>query len=405
MSKNSDTLENSEYNPTFVKEWYYGKFKKSQQWKTSDLKGRKLPDWKHAVAGKIKDYNVIEFPLKKAVKSFSISTRDGSKTLTNAEKIRLAEASISKILFIMKPDGSIIVREIDYIPEWNYLQKMNYDISNTSILKKTNDFTGKIEIKEWSGKKVSESKYISGKRISTGLPQKLQPNNSVITEENCVRCIYERVCEIFQSGDVIFEECGPWIEVSCESVPCDNDPGVGDDPCILFGDCGDPDPDPVECAERTCEEADNMISSITSQDISDISYTGSPETQPDNNGVIRKNKNSKWGFFKLNFVGNYSVTYSAFFHGVIYRNASSNIWKWEEIGYQNTTRAGMLPPCVDIDSEVTCSIPMIAENGLKATVEAGGLSWDFEVEIACLGGLRVNSYTSSNTLAQHFWAN
>lgn len=56
-----------------AKEWYYGKFKKTTEWASSSLKGKKLPDWQHGYYRKVGDMEIMEFPLFKETTTISLS--------------------------------------------------------------------------------------------------------------------------------------------------------------------------------------------------------------------------------------------------------------------------------------------------------------------------------------------
>jgi len=118
-----------EFNVAAAKEWYYGTFKKSPEWKNSPLHGKKLPDWKKGFYRKVGNIEMVEFPLVKIKTSISVSS---NAQLTNAQKQRIAEASLSRIVFIKK-DDKVLIREIDYIPDWEYLQNKGFDISHIII--------------------------------------------------------------------------------------------------------------------------------------------------------------------------------------------------------------------------------------------------------------------------------
>ena len=141
--ENPDTA----FNDKAAKDWYYGTFKKSAEWNASNEKGKKLPDWKHPFITKVGSNYVVEFPLNENTSSYSISSTGNNERLSPSQIKKVADASISRIAFIKMPDGKIIVREIDYIPEWKYLERKSFDISSVSILNSTNDFSGRIIVK------------------------------------------------------------------------------------------------------------------------------------------------------------------------------------------------------------------------------------------------------------------
>jgi len=121
-----EILRIDKFNPAAVKEWWYGTFVKSAEWTSyySGQKNNKLvnskvrdksPDWNHGTYRKVGNMEIVEFPLIKGVASLLLPL---NSKLTASNRKRIAEASLTRIAFIKKGDGNIIVREIDYIPDW-----------------------------------------------------------------------------------------------------------------------------------------------------------------------------------------------------------------------------------------------------------------------------------------------
>ena len=100
----SDTSDNTKllekFDASFVKEWYYSVFKKSNEWKGSG--GKQLPYWPKGIYKKVGNLEIVEFPLMKKSKDISIPA-DG---LEDYNKIRIAEASLQRIAFIRDKRGT-----------------------------------------------------------------------------------------------------------------------------------------------------------------------------------------------------------------------------------------------------------------------------------------------------------
>src|SRR5688572_17232388 len=62
----SDALD-TVFDSADAKEWYYGTFKKSQEWLNYNAKenGVKSPDWNHGTYQKTGNLEIVEFPLIK----------------------------------------------------------------------------------------------------------------------------------------------------------------------------------------------------------------------------------------------------------------------------------------------------------------------------------------------------
>lgn len=247
-----------------AKEWYYGTFKKSVDWQGSSEKGTKLPDWKHPLRAKIGKNELVEFPLIKKNSSYPISANNQGKTLTTDEIKRIANASISRIVFIKNPSGQLAIREVDYIPDWNYLQRKGFDISSIDIQSASNDYSGRIIVKKWNGEIVSMAMLENGKIIKRGVKSNtLQKNkeqaNGLTETEQCFEqqfCIWQQDCVVQIYGDgMMIQECTSWyntgecwMEYWCEE---------GGDPCELYGmGCGDPEEPDEEISKSADMEWD-----------------------------------------------------------------------------------------------------------------------------------------------------
>jgi hypothetical protein len=232
------------FNVDNAKEWYYGTFKNSAEWSRSSLKGKKLPDWKHGSYRRAGNLEILEFPLVSSVKSFLIP----SSELATSDKKRLAEASVTRVSFIKTKSGKIFLRELDYIPEWGYLNKQNFDMSKASLAPEAR-FTGKVTVKNWDGTLVSSQDLVSGVivRRGKGVRKVVTGSHDQPAAANCVTmqyCVWQLDCTITIYGDnMIVTECGEWfntgdcwIETICETNGCE---ALTEEECncITFGGC------------------------------------------------------------------------------------------------------------------------------------------------------------------------
>lgn len=231
-----------------AKEWYYGVFKKSAEWKQSAQKGKKLPDWNYGRYRKSGNLEIIEFPLIKNSKTFAVP----SGRVTSNERTEIANSSLSRIAFIKIRGQGIVVREVDYIPDLAFLRSRGYDISNVSLGNNINGFSGQIRIKNWKGTFVSSFGLDSGrftKRL-TRIPEKdllslVQGRGGGEDCEITEYCDEEMYCTGWFVGDTFIPtgECTPWLPTDdCYyDMECDfgsgND-GIPPDDCELYGvDC------------------------------------------------------------------------------------------------------------------------------------------------------------------------
>jgi hypothetical protein len=233
-----------EFNAAFIKEWYYGSFKKTPEWQVASAQGKQLPGWKNGVVTKIGKWDAIEFPLNRSKSSFAIA---GDK-FTAAQCKKIADASISKIAFIKTDDNKIIVRAIDYIPDWEYLQNKQFDIGDAKTVNIKNDFTGMKIIKDWAGNFISSKILIDGKTVKTGRKQNpaTRPKGvgTPTSLDDCITiqlCIWLQDCIVTIENDVVTaEECGEWYNSgNCWPMEECNDSDDGEDPCEAYGCGGD----------------------------------------------------------------------------------------------------------------------------------------------------------------------
>ena len=394
-----------------VKEWYYGTFKKSSEWSgyNSSLNKMKLPDWKHGTYIRFGDKEIVEFPLIKGKNTFSVTFK---VDLPENEKRQIANAAVSRVLFIKQKSGNIIVREIQYIPDMDYLSRHGFDISRNKIGDMDKDFSGTIIAKKWNGQEVARNILKNGKIIRRIKPNEIQGRNGAMRTASCPAgwievTEYARDCESHLYGDGLFTyECGEWYPTGAVWCYPPENGGTGDpecaDPgsvecfCHMIGGCdgdpGDGDDDEGEC-NLSVEDADNALASVTREDLNNISYTDDSETSPDIYGIIRKAVIPKWEFLELRIAGNYRLKYSANFAGIVYRSLVSP-WKWESINYQGPpTRTGLMAPCFSVEIDVVVAQPIISTDESEANVTS--LEYDYEVSISCLGGLRTDSYQTT----------
>ena len=262
-----------------AKEWYYGTFKKSPEWQQSNEKGKKLPDWKNGTYRRVGNMEIVEFPLMKERKSYAIAS---ASNLSRSAIRKITDGSLSRITFIRTSNNEIVVRELDYIPDINYLELKEYDISDIKLGNKENNFSGRIITKKWDGTILSTRKSENGKITKTGIRinnANLKSNSLSYTTTNnsntngCQMveiCEYERYCTEVHVGDVWVPngDCTQWvptgycwIEEYCGPGECDYGSSESCE-CQLYGiGCeggGGEDPPPPPPDPNPCDNADSL---------------------------------------------------------------------------------------------------------------------------------------------------
>jgi hypothetical protein len=266
-----------------AKEWYYGTFIKSPEWQQSNEKGKKLPDWKNGTYRRVGNMEIVEFPLMKERKTLSIPS---ASKLSISDISKIADGSLSRIVFIRTSNNEIFVRELDYIPNIDFLKLKGYDISDLNVGNKENIFSGRIITKKWNGDilsvRISENGTITktGKRINNVNLKSLSLTSA--TKDNCEYIVtedYEKICFFSLDGDAVWEflRCTEWeptgnysIDEYCYSDTYECDYGSTEScECQLYGiDCegsddsgeesppnSDQNPDP-----NPCDNADSLES-------------------------------------------------------------------------------------------------------------------------------------------------
>jgi hypothetical protein len=392
----------SKFDDKAAKEWYYGTFKKSSEWESSNLKGKKLPDWKHPIIGKIGSFEVVEFPLNKAIKAYPI---EKNNPMTLSDKKRLSEGSLSRILFIKTDDNKIIVREIDYIPDWSYLEINQFDISKVSVTNYKNNFTGMLMIKRWDGLVINSVIFDAGIAIKIATKAKTgyisdvgsQKNNSV-EEIICTDyefCVWQMDCQLIIWADEITEVCGEWyntgncwLEPYCEWVGT---------PCEMYGiECeeGEDDP-PTGCTQQTADNTVNSAS-VTSLNIKEGIETISQSPT----SITRK---YKWKFYRVVPGIGSGITFSSQETGV-QEKGGDGWWRWTSFDHSGETQSGgaLFWDAVVNSLTATPSIINIEPGGpVNVTISIGGMQLDYVIKITYTCGVFLGaSYpngTSSNS--------
>jgi hypothetical protein len=232
-----------------AKEWYYGTFKKSPEWQQSNEKGKKLPDWKNGTYRRVGNMEIVEFPLMKERKTHSIPS---ASKLSISDISKIADGSLSRIVFIRTSNIEIFVRELDYIPNIDFLKLKGYDISDIELGNRENNFSGRIITKKWDGTilstRISENGKITktGKRINNVNLKSLSLTSA--TKDNCEYIVtedYEKICFFSLVGDDVWEflRCTEWeptgnysIDEYCYSDTYECDYGSTEScECQLYG--------------------------------------------------------------------------------------------------------------------------------------------------------------------------
>jgi hypothetical protein len=327
-----------------AKEWYYGTFKKTTAWAaySSVTNGKKLPDWKNGQYSKSDGMEIVEFPLIKEKKSVTITFRG---QLAEADRKKIADATLSRIVFIRNAAGKIIVREVQYVPDMNYLSAHKFDISNNRIGSFDEDFSGTIVTRKWSGEEMARSILNNGK-ITARFKSKL--NSDSHRTESCPAGSTEviewaRDDEMHIYGDgLITYEYGEWYPTGMtwcvgnedieETGGC-SDPGSVDCWCELIGGCED-----EGGGGENCSQTQNSLEGTPDSEIENIIS--------ENETATTRDKKYDWVIFKQN-MGLYKfVSHENGVHVKV-----NNEWRWQSLTHNTITRTGGV-----IGGTVSCTL-------------------------------------------------
>ena len=136
-----------------------------------------MPYWNKGISYNVGKIEIAEFPLKYMTK---IVMYPGSEKYSSAEKIKVAEAVVNRLLLFKMPHGKVEVRVVSLIPSFEYAKKKGFDISGNFITRVDNEFEGWQVIRSWNETLLGMWKISKGKRVQKVLLQARQKNASVI---------------------------------------------------------------------------------------------------------------------------------------------------------------------------------------------------------------------------------
>ncbi|MFD0939387.1 hypothetical protein [Pedobacter boryungensis] len=207
---------------------------------------QKTPLWTRASLGKTALYEFVEVPLSYNRK---IVTLFGPKDMKIDPEI--IKASFNRLIIFKDKKGKIDQRIVSFIPDKDYLQRHNGDISHNKIDHLDSDFNGFLVYKTWDDVTVSRLRIINGKAISLKKSSKSSPSLKLNKSASTDRTVSERPGYEGEPG------CADWYEfdyeIFCYFLGDDPIPYYCSDPVITFQTwlytvCPD-DPEEVDCED------------------------------------------------------------------------------------------------------------------------------------------------------------
>jgi hypothetical protein len=406
---NSSNEADEVFDVSAVKAWYYGTFARSAEFKANFATDKKYVNWKYPSFSTNGDAEIIEFPLMKEKTDIRVSSKT---TLSKQNSQMLAVASLKRVVFIKTKNGQIHVRELNYVPELEYLTLNKFDISSQNIGQPTFNFTGRLYVKKWDGATIGIHNYKDGKAKSKIKKIDKTVNNLVSchTEEQCE---WQEVCIIVHVNDLPDVPVCDWHPVNCTNVEiCEEIEDPDPDLCELHGICTPEEEcnmNPTQecmcaiygmgCIEpggggdnppETCTECGNVTEAQAQAQLNEITNTPNyavgtsilgVETAPDANGIIKKPWANHGITYSYTRLGYWTSTYAAHYTGKLYKNNQANEWKFESINFNDVHKiSGQLPPC--FSTQIASNIQAgVVENGNRAQ-GVGSFSITFIIQCA-----------------------
>lgn len=185
-----------------AKEWWYGSFRKSAAYKAVNTQSvlykmnhapaalaepnqtananAYFPSWKnaHTYHGTAFDYIDVPLVAKKSVLPIPLVAGE-----THQDRIRIASASMQRLMIVRKNDGNTIVRVATIMPSLAYLKKHHYQLPFTNIAGLPANFEGIVAVRQWDETPVVAWLMKDGKRKQIAIKEKpeiaVAPNRTI----------------------------------------------------------------------------------------------------------------------------------------------------------------------------------------------------------------------------------
>ncbi|TCC88041.1 hypothetical protein EZ428_20170 [Pedobacter frigiditerrae] len=213
----------------------------------------KTPIWTRASVDKTALYEFVEIPLAYTHKITSIIGKKNEKP-----DLEIIKASFDRLLIFKDKKGKINQRIISFIPDKDYLNRHNGDISHNKINKLDKDFNGFLIYKTWNNVTVNKLRITNGKAASLSKSNVSKPYLKVNKLASIDRTTSDRAGYEGEPG------CADWYhfeyEIWCEYVGDNPVPTSCGEPILvsetyLYTICPD---DPPGGGEGGCEDPANF---------------------------------------------------------------------------------------------------------------------------------------------------
>lgn len=307
-----------------AKEWYYGVFKKSDEYINS-LPGNKVegilnqgtgssnnpyptikyPYWNLGLEQNSANWEIVELPIMYTLNKIILP---GTSQMSAADREKVYKGISNRLLIMRNAGGIITTRILNYIPDKAYLAMKGGDISEEKFLTLHKEFTGHVIVRKWNEQILAGYKIENGEVVGLmkfnegGNTNTLNASNTTLGETCTDECVpvQNLVCVgngVGGTGNPPAGDAPPPPEPDCPPttgecewvttcVPDPDEPPIDlpgdgdDDPCIILGLC-DPPPPPDDDPPQYDEE---LIDSLKI-DLTDPCFINTINNLSINNGL------------------------------------------------------------------------------------------------------------------------
>ncbi len=355
-----------------IKEWYYGNFKKSPEYKSinwsdpllDDMKDKmskdrqfiKHPYWSKTMIHKFGKQTIYEIPLSYENELFVFF---GDNKYNSEEKNLIKKCRINRALFVINQDGSISKKIVTFLPSLKFLQANGYDISRINTRNfKENKFDGFLFVKKWDESFEKIYQWEDGKvkqlKVSVNKNANIyKPTNKsqMAAEQNCY---FEPVlkCEVI---GCVYVPIGDEPSPPCESLPSEqqsldchyeyeqvcqetNDPNIcmgypseEECYCALYGMCSNDDGTSPDSETENCSDSETTLNEALTCNSASESVNIIPLSQTLN----KREFMLQWIFVKHAYSLWYFVSHEHAYHKKVF-----GVWQWDKLTHENIEKMG-----------------------------------------------------------------